>query len=253
MCLSVKHVIYGLYPLGSCFVFTAMATSTVKLESFERSDYTRNVGICERLYCKRLLKNITDIATTTDPTEKQAQRDRILCQLNTVLEALPATGVVNVLLFDDWLGPNSAGDPATGRLFTEDILDRYRGSRRIRLFLPNIKAAVIERLKQPGRGTDQNQMHNICLQNLPIPGSNWMPRWDFSSPDAVACTVSMPYGGPTSGRAVGWISSSETYSAPWRTAWGSCWRTLRTNHCYGASPSRTWCAPCRTVPTGPMG
>jgi hypothetical protein len=68
--------------------------STVKLEPLERNDYTRSVGICERLYCKRLLKNIMDIAPTTDPTEKRAQRDQILCQLDTVLDALPATRVV---------------------------------------------------------------------------------------------------------------------------------------------------------------
>ena len=75
-----------------------------------------------------------------------------MCQINTSLTTLPTTDVVNVLLMDDWLGPNSAGDPATGRLFTDEIWNQIRdtaNATRIRIFLLNLKAAVIEALKQP--------------------------------------------------------------------------------------------------------
>jgi hypothetical protein len=84
---------------------------------------------------------------TTNFAHKHAQRNIVMDKINTCLATLPITDVVNVLLLDDWLGPDSAGDPATGCLFTDEIWNQLRdtaNATRIRIFLPNLKAAVNE-------------------------------------------------------------------------------------------------------------
>ena len=70
--------------------------------------------------------------------------------IDTVLAMLPPTDVANVMVLDVWLGSKSAGDPATGCPFTEEIWDRYRdtpNATHIRIFLSNPKAADVEALE----------------------------------------------------------------------------------------------------------
>ena len=55
------------------------------------------------------------------------------------------------MVLDVWLGSKSAGDPATGRLFTKEIWDRYHdtpNATRIQILLPNLKAADVEALER---------------------------------------------------------------------------------------------------------
>ena len=120
----------------------------VKLEN-EEGVYSVDVGVCT--HHRHLEATIDTIQPTTKPHQKRAQRDEVMEMVDTVLVALPATVTANMYELDDWLGPDSAGDSKTGELFAENIRDRYRDTvhaHRLRIFTPNLKAAVIDGLMQ---------------------------------------------------------------------------------------------------------
>jgi hypothetical protein len=129
----------------------ALTMNTVKLEKMERSDYFVVVGVCKNTHCIRLNDRIDDIEPTTKPTAKHSQRTDVIELIETVLATLPVTDKANIYALDDWLGPDSAGNPATGRLFTEDVWDRCRktnNEHRVRIFLPNLKGTVVAGLSR---------------------------------------------------------------------------------------------------------
>ena len=119
----------------------------LKQEDMQRADYFVDAGVCEQ--DKHLEDIIDTIKPTTVPLHKRAQRNVVLGWVDVVLTVLPATDAANVYELDDWLGVESAGKPETGTLFAKDMWDRYGNTvhaHRIRIFTPNLKAAVIEGL-----------------------------------------------------------------------------------------------------------
>ena len=72
---------------------------------------------------------------------KRLQREVIKRLLQVNLLLIPRPNVVNLYLLDDWLIPDSVGDPTKGRLLVDEIWSQPRNpadAHRIRMFFSTI-------------------------------------------------------------------------------------------------------------------
>lgn len=101
------------------------------------------IGLCDRPFCFHLEQRVMDIATTNTPEEKQRQRDDILRSVNSAFTRRPGGGTVNCLWLDDVIDPEDENSP----LLTEECLkQQQQRASRLRIFSPNLKASVVNRL-----------------------------------------------------------------------------------------------------------
>lgn len=96
------------------------------------------VAECAR--CAALLVQILNTSPHTSVAHKREQRDTVVAQIVRLLALFPKR-VVNIFLFDDFL----SGADGRSRLFTEELVERF-GTRRIRIWAPNVKGSVVVEL-----------------------------------------------------------------------------------------------------------
>ena len=128
-----------LAPAGRSHGTAATNHVHVKLERMEPADYFRAPGICKNAMCRDLNATVGDKKPHSNVHEKAYQRDYAH---RLIAERLLTQEVVNIYVFDDWLQRIGAENE---ELFIEEVLERYDPAR-IRIWSPNMKADVIERM-----------------------------------------------------------------------------------------------------------
>lgn len=100
-----------------------------------------NAGVCDRKHCLKLQAEVAGRKGTEYPKEKRKQRVEVLAAIENLLNS-HTTGTINCWWLDDLLDE---------KLLLEDCMERFADRMdRLRIFSPNLKADVVERLVQKG-------------------------------------------------------------------------------------------------------
>lgn len=108
----------------------------------EQVDFFASVHICNKEYCKDLVKRINNITPNSDIAEKRRQRNALLDQIHIAIQTRTVNTTTNIWVFDDLL-ENENGSVTS---FTMDILMQFN-KQDVRIFSPNMKQSIVDHLK----------------------------------------------------------------------------------------------------------